>query len=407
MGNLVQKMYQEQHCKIWTLSDDRNEYERYSYLLEKPDSEGLSAANLSGQLLSRTATTLRANHFTVIVHDESNIRKEHSNEMEGLDFVKDLDGSLVPGYRTFNSIAIGDKNLHLLSCTPYSSEEENYDKTLPTESSFSSKSILKDQLQSISKAFKSENPDMVLIHLIDRGEDDNDIFDFISNTLEDKFAIRLKLNRNSDVQVWSEEKGKEIPLKIAKKTFANSFEQRYELFSWKGKSFKNAKAVIEYERFRFGKNWFNVVKIQLYDAGGRKIFKEPMLLISNIDIRGISEALRIFHLYLKRSKIEGVFKFLKSQLGWEEFQVRDLLAIKHIIILCYFIGAYFYELEPEITENEYMQSICKLGGGKGKVTRHFFLKGLEKIYHFEEVSRFFKEQNLSPNDIQVLMKKYT
>lgn len=400
-------MYQEQHCKIWTLSDERNEYERYSYLLEKPDEEGLSANAINKELLSRAVPVLRAKHFMVLVHDESNIRKKYSKDMEAIDSVKDLNGSLVPGYRTFNSIAIADKNIHLLSCTPYSSEEDDYDKTLSFEDAFSSKSILKDQLKLISEGFKSANPDMVLIHLIDRGEDDNDIFDFIHNELHESFVIRLKLNRNSDVKIWSEEKGKEIPLKIAKKTFANSFEQRYEIFSWKDKSFKNAKAVIEYERFYFGQNWFYVVRVQMYDAGGRKIFKEPMLLVSNMDITNTEVALRIFHLYLKRSKIEGVFKFLKDQLGWEEFQVRNLLAIKHIIILCYFIGAYFYELEPEITENEYMQSICKLGGGKGKVTRHFFLKGIEKMYHFEEVSRFFKEQNLSPEDIQVLMKKYS
>lgn len=399
-------MHQEQHCKIWTLSDDRREYERYSYLLEKPDGEGLSATNLNEQLLSRAVPVLRARHSTVIVHDQSDIRKEYSSQMEDLDLVKALDGSLVPGYRTFNSIAIANKNIHLLSCTPYSSQEGDYDKTLSSEGSFSAKSILKGQLKSISEAFKSRNPDMVLIHLIDRGEDDNDVFDFIDNELEDKFTIRLKLNRNSDVKAWSEEKGKEVPMKIAKKTFAHSFEQRYEVFSWKGKAFRNAKAVIGHERLYFGKNWFNVVRVQMYDSGGRKIFKDPMLLVSNMTISRHEGALRIFHLYLKRSKIEGVFKFLKAQLGWEEFQVRDLLAIKHIIILCYFIGAYFYELEPEITKNEYMQGICKLGGGKGKATRHFFLKGLEKIYHFEDVSRFIKEQGLSPDDIRALMGKY-
>ena len=130
-------MYQEQHCKIWTLSDGRSEYERYSYLLEKPDGEGLSATNLNGQLLSRAAPVLRGRHSTAIVHDQSDIRKEHSSQMEDLDLVKALDGSLVPGYRTFNSIAIADKNIHLLSCTPYSSQEGDYDKTLSPEGSFS------------------------------------------------------------------------------------------------------------------------------------------------------------------------------------------------------------------------------------------------------------------------------
>jgi hypothetical protein len=84
--------------------------------------------------------------------------------------------------------------------------------------------------------------------------------------------------------------------------------------------------------------------------------------------------------------------------------VQELLAIKHIIILCYFVGAYFCELEPELLDNEFMQLICKLGGGKNKVTRHFFLKGLQKLYSYESMLRFFKEQNLSPEDIQTLFK---
>ncbi len=400
------KMYQKQDCKVWTISDDRNECDRYSYLLEKPDEEGLSIAEFNNGLLSRTATLLRGEPYTIIAHDESNIRKKNASKMEDIDLVKDLDGNLVPGYRTFNSVAISGKNMHLLSCTPYSTKESNYDKELSAQDSFSAKSILKGQLKAISQSFKGEHPDQVLIHLIDRGEDDNAVFEFIDQELEDSFVIRLKLNRNSDVKRWSEEKQKEVAVKIADKTFANSFEQRYELFSWRGKSFKNAKAVVSYERFYFGNSWFNVVKVQMYGASGRKLFKNPMLLVTNLDISTEIAALRVFHLYLKRSKIESVFKFLKNQLGWEEFQVRDLLAIKHILILCYFIGAYFYELEPELTENEYMQELCKLGGGKGKVTRHFFLKGLEKIYHFEQVANFFKEQNMSPEEIKDFMDKF-
>lgn len=399
-------MYEQQHCKIWTLSDDRNEYERYSYLLEKPDEEGLSAAGLNEGLLSRAAPLLAARHSTVVVHDQSDIRKQYSGGMGCLDLVKSLDGGLVPGYRTFNSIALADRDIHLLSCTPYSSREDGYDKALSREGAFSAKSILKGQLASVSTAFKAHNPDMVLIHLLDRGEDDNAVFSFIDGELRDRFVIRLKLNRNSDVMAWSGEKGGEVPVKIAKKALAHTFGQRYEVFSWKGKGFRNAKAVVGHERFCFGKDWFNVVRVQIYDAGGRELFKDPMLPVTNMAVTGADTALRVFHLYLKRGRIEGVFKFLKDRLGWEEFQVGDLLAIKHIIILCYFIGAYFYELEPGITKNEYMQEICRLGGGKGKVTRHFLLKGPEKICHFQEVSLFIQEHNLSPDDVKALLKKF-
>lgn len=394
-------MQSNQSCKIWTLSEDKKEYDRYSYLLGKADVKGISIAQTNNILIEKGSASFVGNPYVVLLHDESNIRKAYSEKMEGIDQVKALDGSLVNGYRSLNSVAVGEKNIHLLSCMPYSSEEEDY-KNESSENSFDAKSLLFNQLKNISSGFKKETPNSVLIHIMDRGEDDQRVFDYIDQDLEDKFAIRLKLNRNSGVKMWSSEKGKEVAVKIAKKTMNSNFNQEYKVFSWRGKCFKNVIAKISYERFYLGTNQYNVVRIQMYDNRGRKLFKNPMLIATNFDVSTRATALRVFHLYLKRSKIEGVFKFLKTELGWEEFQVQNLLAIKHIILLCYFIGAYFYELEPEIVDNEFMQLICKLGGGKKKITRHFFLKGLQKLHNYESMLRFFKEQKLSTKEIQAL-----
>jgi hypothetical protein len=396
-------MQSNQSCKIWTLSEDKKAYDRYSYLLGKPDVKGISVVETNNILIEKGAASFIGDPYVVLLHDESNIRKEYSEKMEALGKVKALDGGLVNGYHTLNSVALGQDCIHLLSCTPYSTKEEDY-KNEASENNFDGKSVLLDQLKNISVGFKKKSPTAVLIHIIDRGEDDQNVFDYIDQELGDKFAIRLKLNRNSRVKTWSEEKGKEVAVKIAKKAMKSNFEQQYKVFSWRGKCFKNAKAKISYEHFYLGSNQYNVVRIQMYDSGGRKIFKKPMLIATSFEIKNTETALRVFHLYLKRSKIEGVFKFLKTELGWEEFQVQELLAIKHIIILCYFVGAYFCELEPELLDNEFMQLICKLGGGKNKVTRHFFLKGLQKLYSYESMLRFFKEQNLSPEDIQTLFK---
>jgi hypothetical protein len=63
-----------------------------------------------------------------------------------------------------------------------------------------------------------------------------------------------------------------------------------------------------------------------------------MLLLTNRKIKTAEQAHGVYFTYLKRSKIEGVFKFLKDVLGWEEFRVRDFESIKNIIALCFFIG---------------------------------------------------------------------
>ena len=60
-----------------------------------------------------------------------------------------------------------------------------------------------------------------------------------------------------------------------------------------------------------------------------------MLLITNELVNSFESAFEIYQAYLRRSKIENVFNFLKDQLGWEEFRVRDFMVIQNIITLCF------------------------------------------------------------------------
>jgi len=104
-----------------------------------------------------------------------------------------------------------------------------------------------------------------------------------------------------------------------------------------------------------------------------------------------------------RSKIEGVFKFLKNVLGWEEFQVRDYESLKNIVTLCYFIGAYFYEIESALIENEAIRIIAQLGNSKGKVTRYYFLEGLKKLLIRQTVEQFIKEHNIDQRQLEEML----
>ena len=118
-------------------------------------------------------------------------------------------------------------------------------------------------------------------------------------------------------------------------------------------------------------------------------------LISNIKIESYIQAKEIYHIYLLRTKIESVFKFLKDVLGWEEFQVRDWNSIKNIIALCFFIGNYFYEIESSLIDNPTIEIICQMGNGKDKVTRYFFLEGLKVLLIAQKAFRLKKELEIS------------
>ena len=390
----MEKIQSEGHLKIWTLSADSNEYERYERLLEASNKHHLSVSKLNACLRDQHLSSLGSSKSILLIHDSSDLRKRYSESMENLDKVRSLEKDMVNGFHSFNSIGIGeDKKLRLLGSQPYGKEGEQ-----------SVKELSQAQIQTISEGIKSAHPDTVLIHNLDRGFDDQDYFKFLDKDLEDHFVIRLKLNRNSGLQKWDEQKQKEVNQKLKETEFEGKFKQTIDKFSWGKKVYHQLTADLEYGQFYLGDDFYSVVRVTLWQRNGRKVFKEPMLLVTNFKVRSDQMTWFIFSTYLKRSKIEGVFKFLKTELGWETFQVRDFVAIQHLIVLCYFIGGYFYEIEDQLIENEWMRQICKLGNGKGKITKVFFLRGLKKVAHYLEMKQFMEDNNLTEEQLIELFK---
>jgi len=78
--------------------------------------------------------------------------------------------------------------------------------------------------------------------------------------------------------------------------------------------------------------------------------------------------------------------------------VQDWESIKNIIALAFFIGGYFYEIEPELANNPVIFWLCQLGGGKGKITRHYFLEGLRNLLIHQQVERFREKDRLRPDE---------
>lgn len=132
-----------------------------------------------------------------------------------------------------------------------------------------------------SQAFKQEQPDFQIIHILDAGSDNNDLFDYIDKTLEDKFVIRLKLDQHSD-KTYLDDNGKEKYAKVIKKKFANRKCFSIQKTQINGKIYQHANCLIEYENFSGPVD--TVVRITLYDRKRQKIFKNSMLLLTNLDV---------------------------------------------------------------------------------------------------------------------------
>lgn len=394
-------MKNEQSCQIWTLSKDKAEYERFVTLLSNDTSRNTIDQNLFNELLrERCLDKLSGEVSATVIHDPCSIRKSYSKKLENLDKVQDLNGKTINGYRTFNSVLLHGTKISLLGCRPYSQKEtSDYD----SEKHLTNKEVSFKEIRLISKALKSDFPDRRLTHLFDREADDAAYFELIDKELEDLFIFRLKTNRNSDVEYWDEEKDKLRKVKLHLKPFANQFNYVFQKFVHKGKCHQQVRAEISYEKHWLGKGFYNIVRVKLFNRNGRALFANPMVLVTNYEILNEETALLIFQKYLKRSKIEGVFKFLKNELGWENFQIRNFQAIKNILLLGFFVGAYFCEREPELIDNPLVIIICQLAKSKGKITKHFFMKGLVILTHFLLAQQFFKEHDFSQDDIDDLM----
>ena len=84
--------------------------------------------------------------------------------------------------------------------------------------------------------------------------------------------------------------------------------------------------------------------------------------------------------------------------------MQDFESIKNIIALCFFVGAYFYEIQDELTKDDNIQWICELGGAKGTISRYFFLKGIEKLLIVQQVEQFKHDFNISKQQVEAALE---
>ncbi len=162
--------------------------------------------------------------------------------------------------------------------------------------------------------------------------------------------------------------------------------------------YQQVKLIIEWGTLVLEGETYHIVRVTLLKRDGTPIFKHPMLLLTNHAIPSPQDALAIYRIYLMRSKIEEVFKFVKNAVGWEEFQVRDWESIKNLIATAFFIGGYFYQLEPQLSQHPAIEWLCQLGNGKGKVTRHFLLEGVRNLLIHLHVQRIREQSKLTDFD---------
>jgi len=413
------------------MSEDKKEYDRFKGLLNGEQTNVLDSELLMAELSNKAELKNAKADSLYLLHDPCDIRKRNATDLEYLGKVQSLDKRIVDGYRTFNSVLIDPKkkSLDLLHHQTYSTSHPDYVKaslvkeiekgSLKNEELkekiekgdyHNTSTIYKAALVKESQALKQLNPSVKITHISDREFDDAELFSLIDKDLKDFFIQRIKVNRNSNEEKQVLTPTGKISKKVAfeklvNKDYAHSRSESINKIRLNKKVYQNVKRIIEWEDFELEGSVYKVVRITLLTREGKAIFKQPMLLLTNRKIRDIRQASLIYRAYLMRSKIEMVFKFCKTQLGWESIQVRDFKSIKNLLALVFFIAGYFYEIKKGITKDYVCIKLAEIEGGKGKVTLFYILEGFAKVANYQLVQTMIKENKIDLSQLNLSLNE--
>lgn len=413
------------------MSTDKKEYDVFKGLLNGQQVHTLTADYTLEVIREEAVSRLGDRGRIYCLHDGCDIRKPHSKGMEYLGKVMSLSKQVISGYKTMNSVAVDitGKNLNLLEHFTYSTHLPDYlteerinaladDPSVDTDlwqqitsgQYINNKNSYFQTVKNSHNTIKRAHLDTLITHIQDREYDGESYFEYVDN-LGDEFITRLKLSRLSNELIPTlTPKGKPSVRKVYKKLMDKDFDHQFtydiKRISIKNKNYINVKCTLEWETLSINERTYCVLRITLKDEQGKPLFLQPMMLITNRLILCADDAKQIYQAYLLRFKIEVVFRFLKYNLGWETFQVRDFQTIKNILAFTFFLVGYFKELEKDIQNHEIYHLIAQIGGAKGSISVHFLLKGIEKLVHFQQVQELIDNNVLTKNDISEALKKF-
>lgn len=372
---------------------------------------------LNDALMDNARAKLSEKGEVYLIHDPCDIRKPYSSKSENLGKVRDLKSNIINGYSTHNIVAIApnSKEVYLLSHESYSNKDKKFlkaelvnkiqsEKTFEgqeeaqdlydSEDWFNKKTLTKDRIKQVSDDLKKTHTKIKITHILDREFDDNDYLETIDSQ-GDHFVVRVKKSRSESDK--KDQKGKKK--KLITSDFKNQHIHKMQKVRFKKTCYQDALLHVEWLEYKH----YTAVRITAKDRKGQSIFNDPMLLISNKPVKTSEDAMLIYQIYLKRSRIESVFKFLKNGLGWEEIQLQDFQSIQKLLSFCFFIAAYLYEIGDQKVHDDFTILLAELGGGKGVISRHYILNGIKALLSKYRVDRIFEKHKPTEENIENML----
>ena len=333
------------------------------------------------RLVQRGVEMLSDDDDVWVALDTSDLRKPYATKMPDLMDVRELDGSLVPGYRVITALGLGKTARGLLYHHLFSSTADGF-VSEPQE--------VLSAVDGVSTALASVP--RVVTFLMDRGFDNIAIYYHIWQ--HDHLVCRIRdLGRVVYRPTAHERWERNVILNLAPHlqplaSVQAEMEVRTEGQARRTRQVVTAEVSAVRAQLRYGmviaekQQQFRrdvwIVRVSL--AG---TVHDPWWLITDWPVVTAEDAQRVFRMYCARWAAEDGYKFLKGCFGWEEVQLMDLNAIRLLVALAWVAAGFLYELGVTWDWVE-VQLLARLGGyvpHKGRKPGKIALcMGLQRLY---------------------------
>lgn len=320
------------------------------------------------------------------IFDDSDIVKIYGKKFEDLDLVIDASDpkkKIKPGYHVCNACIVSKNQKQPI---------EVFSKIYSTKSD-DFKSMNTITYESIDEVVKIVGTKFVGV--FDRGYDDEKLFRMLNNQGTD-FIIRLKGNRNFVFK----DKIKNV------KEVANGRKGKYKMNAIRNDN-ENQNLYVSYTRVSMtSKPKEEFTLVFAYGLGS-----EPLMLITNMEVKNGNDAIRIVRCYIDRWKIEEVHRAEKTAYNYEDMRVRSLVQLNNLnFIFMLTLSFVCMQIEKIDTKLLSIEILLRSKSLKENVTVRIsqFARGIKDILEHSQngIENFKKrtEKNSNIKDIEEEIK---
>jgi hypothetical protein len=347
-------------------------------------SSGLDAEHLTAILRQQGAEQLAGSAELTLVLDGMELRREGATAQEHLMRVKDLDGALVNGYRSFNVLGIGTEHKRgLLYHDLFSSQAPGF------------KSENREIEQALAATEASvQHLDVPKTWVLDRGFDNDAHWWWVWDHTSSHLVWRVK--HTGRIVLWCtpqgvwEERYLENTLAYAQPLATIATELEVCL---RGQKRAKRQAVTVdlaavplrvYAPEAAGKKGAlrRTKDVWLVQVAVRNAVSEPWLLLTDWPVTDEASSVRIFRFYRLRWAVEDTFKFIKTAFGIEDVQMLKLKAVRTLVALAWVAAGFLFHLGLTLDLPE-VRLLARLGGWEERPNRPpgklILTRGLRRI----------------------------